>query len=121
MTAVSVSRDDANWSDCYVWAFYWSTTIMLTIGFGDLTPKTPREAIVVAFVEMLSVLMLAYCINAAGTLMATLREVELTKNENLLAVNRFMHDNEVPSGVQSEVKNAVANMSDTSRICEVQD
>lgn len=29
--------NDAVWSEKYIWAYYWATTIMLTVGFGDLT------------------------------------------------------------------------------------
>ena len=25
------------WYEIYVWAYYWGTTIMLTVGFGDLS------------------------------------------------------------------------------------
>jgi hypothetical protein len=31
---------ESNWIDQYVWGYYWATTIMLTIGFGDITPQT---------------------------------------------------------------------------------
>lgn len=28
---------DAPWYEQYAWAYYWGTTIMLTVGFGDLS------------------------------------------------------------------------------------
>jgi hypothetical protein len=36
-----VSRDlyDEVWSEKYIWGYYWATTIMLTVGFGDITPR----------------------------------------------------------------------------------
>ena len=33
-----VSAVDAVWYEQYSWAYYWGTTIMLTIGFGDISP-----------------------------------------------------------------------------------
>ncbi len=27
----------APWYEKYAWAYYWATTIMLTVGFGDLS------------------------------------------------------------------------------------
>lgn len=30
----------APWYEKYVWSYYWGTTIMLTVGFGDLTATT---------------------------------------------------------------------------------
>lgn len=32
--------EDAPWFVRYVWAYYWGTTIMLTIGFGDIVATT---------------------------------------------------------------------------------
>jgi hypothetical protein len=28
------------WFERYVWAYYWGTNIMLTVGFGDITAST---------------------------------------------------------------------------------
>ncbi len=28
---------DSEWYIKYVWGYYWGTTIMLTVGFGDIT------------------------------------------------------------------------------------
>lgn len=30
------------WNERYFYAFYWAVTIMMTVGFGDFTPKTPN-------------------------------------------------------------------------------
>jgi hypothetical protein len=37
----------APWYEKYVWSYYWSTTIMLTVGFGDITPVNYKEALMV--------------------------------------------------------------------------
>lgn len=28
------------WGERYVWSYYWATTIMLTVGFGDIVPSS---------------------------------------------------------------------------------
>ena len=33
-----INAVDALWYEQYSWAYYWGTTIMLTIGFGDISP-----------------------------------------------------------------------------------
>jgi hypothetical protein len=73
MTNAGLSRHQDDWSTVYIWAFYWSTTIMLTIGFGDLTPKNTKEVAIVTFTEMFSVLIFAYCLNAIQYLLVSLR------------------------------------------------
>lgn len=35
----------APWYEQYSWAYYWGTTIMLTVGFGDLSAANYKEAI----------------------------------------------------------------------------
>lgn len=30
--------ENCHWSEQYVWGYYWGTTVMLTVGFGDITP-----------------------------------------------------------------------------------
>jgi hypothetical protein len=119
MSQADLAKNDPTWTTPYVWAFYWGTTIMLTIGFGDITPRNPKEALIVAFVEMFGVTTFAYYINAIHSLLVSLREVELKKQHNLSIINRYMRRDEVDSEIQSEVKKAVVRVSDTSKIGEV--
>jgi hypothetical protein len=35
----SIGIKNAVWYEKYIWSYYWSTTTMLTIGFGDITPS----------------------------------------------------------------------------------
>lgn len=35
----------APWYEQYSWAYYWGTTVMLTVGFGDLAAANYKEAI----------------------------------------------------------------------------
>jgi hypothetical protein len=32
--------DYSQWFEKYTWAYYWATTMMLTIGYGDIVPTT---------------------------------------------------------------------------------
>ena len=33
-----IGAEYSPWFEKYAWAYYWGTTTMLTVGFGDLTP-----------------------------------------------------------------------------------
>ena len=41
---------DNPWYERYVWSYYWATTIMLTVGFGDIAASTYKEAMVITFI-----------------------------------------------------------------------
>jgi DMSO reductase anchor subunit len=67
----------APWYEKYTWSYYWSTTIMLTVGFGDITASTYKEALMVTLAEMISCIVLAYNINCVGTLISNIRSQDL--------------------------------------------
>ena len=55
---------------------------MLTVGFGDLAATTHRQALCLVFVEIISVMCLAYNINWVGTLISNIRAQDLEKGRN---------------------------------------
>lgn len=40
----------APWYEKYAWAYYWGTTTMLTVGYGDLAATNYIEAICLTFI-----------------------------------------------------------------------
>lgn len=42
--------ENATWVERYVWGYYWGTTIMLTVGFGDLVATNWQEALCLTFI-----------------------------------------------------------------------
>jgi len=65
------------WYEKYIWAYYWATTMMLTIGFGDIVPVTYKEALVLIFLETISCIVLAYNINCVGSLISNIRSQDI--------------------------------------------
>lgn len=63
----------APWYEQYSWAYYWGTTVMLTVGFGDLAAANYKEAICLVLIETVSCMALAYNINCIGNLLKDLR------------------------------------------------
>ncbi len=61
------------WYQVYIWSYYWACTIMMTVGFGDITPVDYRESIVVAFIEIFGSIVLAYNISEVGSIISSMR------------------------------------------------
>jgi hypothetical protein len=40
----------APWFEKYAWSYYWATTMMLTVGFGDLAATTYQEAMILTLI-----------------------------------------------------------------------
>ena len=62
-----VEKDLAHleWGEKFIWAHYWATNIMLTVGFS---PTTADEALCITFIEILGCILLTYNINSVGNI-----------------------------------------------------
>lgn len=67
----------AEWYEQYIWAYYWGTTLMLTIGFGDIVPVTYKEACCMILIETLSCVVLSYNISCVGSLISNIRSQDI--------------------------------------------
>jgi hypothetical protein len=52
----------------YLEAFYWSITVLSTVGFGDITPELPVEKVFSIFAELVGCVLFAMLMGALGSL-----------------------------------------------------
>jgi hypothetical protein len=55
-----------HWSREYLYASYWSLTTMITVGYGDISPKSDLEIIVSSLAMLFGCGFFAYAINSIG-------------------------------------------------------
>ena len=52
--------------DIYITAFYWAITVLSTVGFGDVTPRTWKEKLFAIVAELFGCLLFATLIGGLG-------------------------------------------------------
>lgn len=86
---------DPSWIELYSWALYWACTTMITVGYGDFTPTLVEEAIIVAALEILSSIVVAYNISLIGSIIMSMNESSKVLNAKIGLLRRMNNENEV--------------------------
>lgn len=98
---------DNPWIDKYVWGYYWGTTIMLTVGFGDISATNTTEAISLIFIETLSCIILAYNINCVGLLINKMKADSNEKKQRLKYFHKMCEENKVNPELETKISNFI--------------
>lgn len=70
----------------YLYSLYFCSTTILTIGYGDITPKNKLEIVIVTIIQLFGVIIFGYLINGIGHTLSIIRtnEESLQKDLNSL-------------------------------------
>lgn len=115
------SLQNSPWDIKYAWAFYWATTTMLTVGFGDFTATNPFEAVTVSFIEITSILMLAYTINKIGDLIKQYVRDDEVKTRKMKLLNEYFQSNHTAVDLQDRAKWCLENKCDTEKYFDTEE
>ncbi len=63
-----------DWIDKYIYSIYFSSTTMLTVGYGDLLPSNIQEIAVVLIMQLFGIVMIGYINGEVGDVLCTLRK-----------------------------------------------
>ncbi|MCB0370085.1 MAG: hypothetical protein KDD45_11835 [Bdellovibrionales bacterium] len=97
----------AGWFPKYVWSYYWGVNIMLTVGFGDLVATNYEEAMCLVFIEIVSVMCLAYNINWVGTLISNIRAQDIEKGKNFKTFRQLSDKYSLPVELEWRISNYI--------------
>nr|XP_037867571.1 uncharacterized protein LOC101747086 isoform X1 [Bombyx mori] len=84
-------------------SMYFSTSIMLSIGYGDFVPVDQYDVAVVAFLSLYGVLLVGYCISEFSAVVTHWSRTKTAFLEIILTVNKFMRENNMHKTIKSRI------------------
>ncbi|KAL4466103.1 hypothetical protein ABPG74_004340 [Tetrahymena malaccensis] len=95
---------DSPWLERYIISLYWSVITIITIGYGDITPRTIVERTYVILFAFVGCGLFAYSINVIGEQVREIgREKSIFKRKSA-KLNKFMHMRALNKDLQQKVR-----------------
>jgi hypothetical protein len=88
----------------YIYAFYFASTTMLTIGYGDITPKCTQEIIVTVMIEIVAVVSFGYLLNEMGHTLSKMREQSEELERDLQTISKMSKYYNLERSLQNKAK-----------------
>jgi voltage-gated potassium channel len=88
----------------YIRAVYWTITTLATVGYGDITAKTPVQMIYAAATMLAGIGFFGYVLGNVTSLFARLDAAREQYLELLDRVESFMRSNDVPAPLRTRVR-----------------
>lgn len=95
---------NATWNTRYLYSLYWAVVVMMTVGFGDITPTNNFEITFCIVAIFTGCALFAYNLNSIGILLQKIYKDENEFKEQERVINNFMERKKIDSGLQSRIK-----------------
>ena len=88
----------------YIASLYWSFSTLTTVGYGDISGRTPQEQIYSMLMMLLGVSWYAYIVSSMATIMATFDATSTAIREKMVCVNQFIRGAKLPHHLGRQVR-----------------
>ena len=102
----------------YLRAFYFATTTVLTVGYGDISPRNDLEVGGVTMVELSGIIIFAYLINEIGYCMSQLRKETEIVDKDLSTVEKIKQHYRMTADTTNRLRTFVMNQRSTACLVE---
>ena len=105
----------APWIEQYCWAYYWGTTIMFTVGFGDISAVNHKEAMFVVFIQAFTCIYLAYNINCVGIFISNIRAEDVEKRKRKKILKQLSEKNNISEDLRVKISKYIEECSNIKK------
>ena len=97
-----IERMSKGW--IYLWVLYWTITTMTTIGYGDITPKTPIEVFVTIVVQLFGAVLFGWIIGNIASLVAEFDQFATAYKLRIESIKTYLVHKKVPHEMKRRVR-----------------
>jgi hypothetical protein len=95
---------DADKAIEYVKAIYWAMTTLTTVGYGDISAKSPPQMLYAALTQLVGVGVFGYILSNVASLLSRLDSAREHHMDNLDQIETFMTSYKIPLDVKARVR-----------------
>lgn len=88
----------------YMWSLYYATSLITTVGFGDVTPQTDLECVVCTMGIVLGSVLWAYILSSLLDVLNRMNPHRMDFERTIDELNRMMHDHSLPDALRNDVR-----------------
>jgi hypothetical protein len=88
----------------YVASMYWAFSTLTTVGYGDISARTPQEQIYAMVMMLVGVSWYAYIVSSMSTIMSSFDAQNKAVREKMLCVNEFVRAAKLPKDLSKQVR-----------------
>ncbi|EGR28065.1 hypothetical protein IMG5_183890, partial [Ichthyophthirius multifiliis] len=98
---------DSPVSTRYIYSFYYLATTMITVGYGDVTPKNQIECIFSVITMFFTGCVYAYSLNSIGNIIQNIEKSNISYREDMQVIHRLMREENVDNDLRIRISDYI--------------
>ncbi|KAL4503286.1 hypothetical protein ABPG72_000892 [Tetrahymena utriculariae] len=95
---------ETSWKIEYLYAFYFSSVTMITVGYGDITPQNSYEVLLSLFTLFIACCVFAYTVNSIGYIINEIQQKNTLNKQKSNIIFNYMKQKNISRDMQYEVQ-----------------